>query len=446
MSSLIARLAKAKSRLFGTAPQEIAVPFELACDCGHRVTGIRRTSYQLATCSACQNSVYVLPVNVYPTNRRVKSDVIDGPLVAKVGTVVRDLVMGDTPTTETTTAVTRPAASTKPSVPAYATESPGDSTPPGRKRRRQDAYKREASPSAGQPTVAIAASVAAVAPRATPVAPKSIATRLRRIFSPTRLLALAGIAVLVSTGWWTLHQRQMDQARKNWRTEMDRAEDALKQRDLVMLQDSLIAAVKAAHTLRRTDTDVRIAESLLQQTEAVRKLSSLDLVTLIGASIQDDGRLNDAKATDVCNSLIGQYMVFESGIRIGGLDAQSNEGTSRLDIPLVVHDQAIEILVDSRLLIQANHADPSVPLLFTAMISRCDLPSGARSSWRIVLDGPTCSLVTTEFHASQLGLNPRVTPGISAVVERQARLFRSISSASADAPPGDATAGRKDVP
>ena len=434
MSSLFARLAKAKSRLLGTAPQEIAVPFELACDCGHRVTGIRRTSYQLATCSACHNSVYVLPVNVYPATRRVKSDVVDGPLVSKISTVVRELLMGDSPAAEVASTVARPATPSEPSVPAYAAESPADSEPTGRKRRRRDTDGREAA----VPTSDQNSSTGVPGPLVVPLARKSFGTRLRRIFSPTRLLALAGIAVLVSTGWWTMHQRQTEQARKNWRSEMDRAEDALKRRDLVTLYDSLLAAVKAAHTLKRSDTDVRIAESLLQQTEAVQKLSSLDLVSLMAAAVLEDGRtLDSSKANDVCSSLSGQYMVFEAALRPG----EPNQNAARLDFPLVINNQPVRILVDSAILTQYAQANPALPLLFTARLSTCTPPSGPDSEWLIVLDGTTCSLITTEFHAFQLGFGGKMIPDISATVQRQGKFLRTRNVGRSNSPAEDKSAG-----
>lgn len=433
MSSLFARLAKAKSRLLGTAPQEIAVPFELACDCGHRVTGIRRTSYQLATCSACHNNVYVLPVNVYPATRRVKSDVVDGPLVSKVSTVVRDLLMGDSPKAEAASTVVRPATSSKPSVPAYAVESPTDSQPTGRKRRRRDTDGRDVALPASDQNSA----TAVPGPIVLPLPRKSFGTRMRRLFSPTRLLALAGIAVLVSTGWWTVHQRQMEQARKNWRSEMDRAEDALKRRDLVTLYDSLNAAVKAAHTLKRSDTDVRIAESLLQQTEAVQKLSSLDLVSLMAAAVLEDETLDSSKASDVCSSLTGQYMVFEAALRT----AEPNQNAARLDFPLVINNQPVRILVDSVILNQYAQANPALPLFFTARISNCTPPSGPDSGWLIVLDGTTCSLITTDFHAFQLGFDAKVTPDISATVQRQGKFLRSLNAVVSNSPAEDKNAG-----
>ncbi|MEJ7593939.1 MAG: hypothetical protein WKF77_20565 [Planctomycetaceae bacterium] len=102
MTSLKARLNKAKARLFGTATKDIVVPFELPCDCGHRVTGIRRASYQIATCSSCDARVYVLPVNVYPATKRVRSEVLDGSVTSRLSVVVRDLVVGETESTQET--------------------------------------------------------------------------------------------------------------------------------------------------------------------------------------------------------------------------------------------------------------------------------------------------------------------------------------------------------
>ena len=49
MTNLKARLNKARARLFGTVTQDIAVPFNLQCDCGSPINGVRRVSWQIAT-------------------------------------------------------------------------------------------------------------------------------------------------------------------------------------------------------------------------------------------------------------------------------------------------------------------------------------------------------------------------------------------------------------
>lgn len=413
MSNLIARLAKAKSRLFGTAAKEIPVPFDLPCDCGHRVAGIRRPTYQLAICSECSEALYVLPVNVYPTNRRVRSEVIEGPLVAKVGTVVRDLLGGDK---------TADDASSKPSSAAASAESDssGKAAPTGRKvkrkRRRSKAEPDDVTPPAATITVIDGEAVVQL-PRL------SLGTRLRRSVTPTRVLAIAGLTILLSTGWWMMRQRKMDQARKEWRSEMDRAEEALGKRDLRTLGESLTAAIKAARQLDRSDADVRQAESLLRQTEAVQQLSSLDLVDQLSGATRQDGRLNAEKAAAACSSLADQQVVFEACVK----PAYSASEPARLDFPLVVDGIPVEIHVASPLLVRCSHESPTMPLLFAARIKDGRPPSDAQPYWLINLWPTSCTLITTEFHASQLGFESRSDEAIRETVERQAEFMRSLN-------------------
>ena len=422
MSSLLARLAKAKSQLLGTASKEIPVPFELPCDCGHRVTGIRRATYQLATCSACQGTIYVLPVNVYPTTRRVRSEVVDGPLVSKVGTVVRELIKGDTSPVESDRTEPQSSSAAKTATPAYAQDSPGDRKNPGRKTRSGGkGSAASAVKSAVEDNSESIAAKSAIVPLVV-VPRRSIAYRLKRLFSPTRLLAFAGIAVLLTTGWWTIHQRQQEQARKSWRTEMDRAGEALKKRDLATLHESLTDALKAARTLRRQDADVRNAASMLAQTEAVLKLSAVDLVSLFSSAVQKDGSINISKAEAASGMLRGQLLVFESAVRLTG---DSNDW-SRLDVPLVVDKIPLDIRVQSPLLVKASAAMPGVPLLFVARIEECRAPADDSRVWSMLLESSSCALITTEFHANQLGFDSSMLPTVRATVARQDEFVRTL--------------------
>jgi hypothetical protein len=256
---------------------------------------------------------------------------------------------------------------------------------------------------------------------------RSIAYRLKRLFSPTRLLALAGISVLITTGWWTIHQRQQEQARKSWRTEMDRAGEALKKRDLATLHESLTDALKAAGTLRRQDADVRNAQSLLMQTDAVLKLSADDLVSLLSNVVQKDGSINVSKAQAASSILSGQLLVFESAVRSTG---DSNEW-SRLDVPLVVDNIPLDIRVQSPLLVKASAAMPGVPLLFIARIEECRAPADDSRVWSMVLESSSCALITTEFHANQLGFDSSMLPTVRATVARQDEFVRTLDLQSA---------------
>ncbi|MFO1003248.1 MAG: hypothetical protein U0936_23180 [Planctomycetaceae bacterium] len=441
MSSLLTKLAKAKSRLFGSAPEAIPVPFEVPCDCGHRVTGIRRTSYQIAVCSACQSSIFVLPVNVYPTTKRIRSEVVDGPVLERVGTVVRDLVRGDDPPEADESQEPRSVRKPQESVGLRDYGAAVDLKPKGRKSKRS--FDEEGSRSGGGAEVNAQEPVAAIP--LVQVPRPSFATRMRRVFSPTRLLALAGCIILCSTGFWTIHQRKLEQARKVWRLEMDRAETALKQKDLSALSESLILAVKAAKTLSRTDEDARVAESLLRQTESVQQLTSIDLVSQFSNAIRNDGSLDVAKAGNVAEGLKGQRFVFEMVLK------RRMTGTFefQLDFPLIIHDIPIDVFVSSSVLSSCvvDGSEPNV--LFTACVRECRAPSPANRRWEIVLDGASCTLVTTEFHAEQLGFDLKASTTLQAVLDNQSKIVRSVHDSVIDSTlpaEGGEKAGKEAIP
>ncbi len=416
--SLLARLSKAKSQLFGTATKNVAVPFEVPCDCGHRVTGIRRTSYQIAECSDCQASIYVLPVNVYPTNRRIRSDVVDGPALDRVSTVVRELVKGDS--------VIDPSANKEPlrsratAADDGATELKDYGTSEKPKKVSKGRKSRGSNPADPYPADTEVKVTAEPDVPVVQVPRISMAVRLRRLFSPTRVLAVAGVAILVSTGWWNVHQRQMQQARKVWRAEMDRAEDALKKRDLTTLGEALSTAVKAAITLNRSDADFQVADSLLRQTQAVQRLSSLDLVGQFSEMFADNGTFNESKATSSSIGLAGQCMVFEAVVR----PSAANSEMLNLDFPLIVDGIPVDIRVASPLLRQCASKKPQTPLLFAAVIADCRPPSQNQRSWLITLEPDSCALITTDFHAEQFGFDVTQTPELKKIIEQQAAVIR----------------------
>ena len=41
-------------------------------------------------------------------------------------------------------------------------------------------------------------------------------------------------------------------------------------------------------------------------------------------------------------------------------------------------------------------------------------------------DGISCTLVTTEFHAEQLGFDPRNSTSLQSILESQAKIVRSV--------------------
>ena len=424
MTSLKVRLHKAKARLFGSAAKDIAVPFELPCDCGHRVTGIRRATCQIATCTACDARIYVLPVNVYPATKRVRSEVLDGSFGSRLSVIVRDLVVGEHESTAelqscaTQTATPGPRRSGPPAVSAASpTENEGsDGEEALGKRSRKSNTRIRISPAAA----ALAVEEILVEEPVVRVHRPSLSVVMRRVFTPFRLLMLSAAVLVALTGWWIVTQRRMEDARKTWRREMDVAEQALEDKDLVALHESLAKAMVAAHTLQRDDAESRRAGSLLLQTQAVQNLSSTDLVSMLSGCVSDDGVFNTAKATAAAELLIGKWFVFECSLL-------RSENGLMADMPLIVNSVPVTITISSDSLQRASTAMPQSPLMFVASVESCRVVD-SRPEFQIRLSRNSSTLITTQYHAAQMGFTAANSPGLDALLERQAEFLKTASA------------------
>jgi hypothetical protein len=240
---------------------------------------------------------------------------------------------------------------------------------------------------------------------------------LRRIFTPFRLLMLSAAVLIAVTGWWIVDPRRMDDARKTWRREMDMAEQALEARELVALHNSLSKAVAAATTLQRDDTDSRRAVSLFLQTQAVQDLSSTDLISILADCVSDDGKLSAEKVAVAADSLNGNWFAFECSLR------HSPSGLTA-DFPLVVNSVPVTISIASELLQRASTALPQSPLMFVTSIESCNVIDGG-TALHVQLNGMSSTLITTRFHAAQLGFTADNSHGLNALLARQAEFVKS---------------------
>ena len=406
MGGLGTRLLRARAKLFGSAAKEIPVPFEVPCRCGSRVAGIRRLQYQIAVCSACGTSVFILPVNVYPATKRIHSEVPDAALSARATAAMRELAGLDASP-----------------VPELSSQPRPDST--GKSARRQVGSQKRvpASPTGAEtpdrnarPTAETGAPDSAVEQQASiSVAPRiPFKVRLRRTFSPFRLLVASSVILLMVTAVWMVQRQQLETARKTWRREMDLAQQALTDQNSEAFRTSLEKAVDAARKLRRTDSEARTAASLLDQCRAINQLSAYDPLEAITAAFSkaadapmDLNRLN--------LELQGVYLVFESPL----IPDSDNADNLRLELPLMIQSRSIRLHVSSPLLTPLFRNNPATPVLFLAKIQSCR--GGAADGRGIVieLDGSSVTLLTSEFLAGQAGYDSRQIPELAACLQRQ---------------------------
>ena len=391
MSGLGGRILRAKAKLFGTAAKEIPVPFEVYCECGGRAAGIRRASYQAADCSDCGRMMYVLPVNPYPATRRISSEVAAGGLAGRAAAAVRELA-GET---------SAGAAGGGESAGERAGErgERSGTVKAGRRRTAAASAATQASSSAAEPAAAAVSAAAQSVPQqaaqVVPVLPRvSLAVRLRRIFSPVRLLVTASLLLLSLTVWWMVQQRRQDVARRVWRQQQDAVEQALQAGDLPQLTASLERVVEAAGILGRRDSEALRAESLLRQCQAVNQLSQLDLVSSL-QQLADGNRLTDERMTAEVRGLV---FVFEAGLK----PLADHGGVLELDLPLQAGARRVRILTEAQTLRQLHSAASQRPVLFAAALQagRVDQSDG---SLQLRLDDSSVVVLTQAVTAAAAG-------------------------------------------
>ena len=92
MLTFLGKIRHLWKRLKGGADAVVSTPFQLTCECGATVRGVRRSTWIESECPSCCHSVFVLPANVYPATRLVPSTVVGGSfperLKARGGRVV----------------------------------------------------------------------------------------------------------------------------------------------------------------------------------------------------------------------------------------------------------------------------------------------------------------------------------------------------------------------
>lgn len=394
MSGLGGRILRAKAKLFGTAAKEIPVPFEVYCECGGRAAGIRRASYQAADCSDCGRMMYVLPVNPYPATRRISSEVAAGGLAGRAAAAVRELA-GET---SAGAAAGGESAGERAGERGEQGERSG-TVKAGRRRTAASSAAAQASSSAAEPAAAAVSAAAQSVPQqaaqVVPVLPRvSLAVRLRRIFSPVRLLVTASLLLLSLTVWWMVQQRRQDVARRVWRQQQDAVEQALQAGDLPQLTASLERVVEAAGILGRRDSEALRAESLLRQCQAVNQLSQLDLVSSL-QQLADGNRLTDERMTAEVRGLV---FVFEAGLK----PLADHGGVLELDLPLQAGAWRVRILTEAQTLRQLHSAASQRPVLFAAALQagRVDQSDG---SLQLLLDDSSVVVLTQAVTAAAAG-------------------------------------------
>lgn len=374
MAGTFKKLKRIKARLQGGADAAVAVPYELKCECGTIVTGMRRKSWIESECPECCQTLFVLAANTYPATKSVPSEVLGGTMTDRLKTVVQELFPKKSSTT---------------------------------KKKSKSRSKTDD-----------AVEVEAVAkPRRKLSLPRiDILGFLKRTFSPFRLLMMAMTIVVGFTIYWMTYQNTVENARQTWLKSPEEIERLLEDREMIDLQQALESAVQAADVLQRNDPESRRVRNLLEETVGINTIASGDLLNGFHQAYDDDDLLVDDAMEQVESVCRSGTFVFDSYL-------QAKPGLSDVylvDFPATPGRHPVEIIIPLPAVNEFHEMFPDGRAVFAGRIDRVVPPTAKTfEPWTLNVKASSFVLMTSLPHCEHVGLTAEDDETLTAVLKRQ---------------------------
>jgi|GEM_PF-2337255 hypothetical protein len=331
--------------------EEEPQPFEVLCDCGQILSGVRRRRHQTVGCSACGAVVFVLPADVYPPLKPTR----------KSGKKKKRQQESPTPTARS------------------------------RQMAKQDQI-------AVEPIFDDEDDISSVQKEAiaTPAAFPTTKPRQKRI-TAFRIVMLLTVVIISLTIWWGLHARSLDTAAQVVQSERKAANAALQQGDIAKAAEHFGEACRALEVLGRDDESSRKTCQLAKETNAAANLTAQPLViivedaheTLSAAHSKDDRADAELHALDL---YAGQWIVMETNVTPVGGDGSSVRWV--LDFPFTVGTTAVEIDADLPLFETLRSQNAPKRVLFAAQLAGCHIRKKPRPTLVVEFNPETAFLWT----------------------------------------------------
>lgn len=370
MSAPVSKITRLSARLRGTAAEEIPAPFEVRCDCGCMVHGVRTATWQQMSCPECRTTLFLLPTNVYPSTESVQSDVIGGSFVNRLRVVIGEMV----PRRRTSQ-----AASNGTTVPTQEKPASRGTRVPSPRRL---------------PKITL--------PSLNPV------QLARRIFTPIRLLALGTLLLIGGTSYWMHYQGQLEEAQTAWHQSTDALPGLLAGDDFETLQATLVTANAAGSLLGQEGPEWRILQNLLLETQAVNSVSYETLTSMLSELIRLKPH-EDFKMDALQSALLNRTFVVDGYVDPAG----TGSGDYMLDIPTMSASQPVVVSLHMPALSEYLDGLEVNRLIFAFRLD--DMQSTTDSlkrGWNLRVAPESFVLFTSEQHCQRLGLSPESDPSL----------------------------------
>jgi hypothetical protein len=365
-------LAKATEALRRTPVAE-PEPYEVACVCAHRISGMRTRAFQVVRCNRCGNYVFVLPRDVYPQPKPKKR-----------------------------------------AAPKGASGIRGESTPPPASPGAAPAASSRRSVVAGSAEVA-----AKAAPAASPASARAVSTspdsaseiRIEAIelksrgslFTPVRVVACAIFGVVVLTGYLVWQSQRKEKAALTLREHLDAGDAAFRALKFNEAAAEYQQAAQAVDILGRDDVESRLVRQKAKELNAIAHLSRLSLYDLC-----EEARLAVAEGETKWNERFDRNH-RDSWVIVEG-DVVTDAGPDGTQQPLIRYPFPIRdgapVILDARLKAlepRSAVAGPQRVIFAGQLVSFAE--EGAKSkAWVLRLKDATAFLWTGDETYRALGL------------------------------------------
>lgn len=378
MNKTIAKFRRIQDRLAGKKSHSVEVSYEIECDCGEVVKGIRRNSWIESECSACGEAVFVLPVNVYPSTKSVPSEILGGTFRERLGVVSKELL---------------------------------------RRSKREEDVESEPGSSAGA-----GKTKGSVPEKAKWKLPKFRLPRIDlkrliiRTFSPFRLLMMAVIATAGIAGWLMISQQQFDQAQKDWLESTTAIAERLDDGKLAGILPEIERAIEAGGILEKADAEFRRLQNLQKETEGFEALSPTGLVDIFHLAYNDENRLKPDAASRVKEGCAAGWFLIDANV----IKTTSDEDKWLIDFPVTPGLHPVSVVLPQEALSSLLHDVSTGRIVFAAQLSVRAVPENDEDGqWVLLTDAASFAVLTHSAYASAAGFDVDEDPELQQVIESQ---------------------------
>lgn len=322
-----------------------AEEFEILCGCGQTLDGKRRALYQRVLCKECGESIFVLPLNVYPTT----------------------------------------------------------ATPSGRKSKRRK-KRSQGDESEQRPNLVSLLVGGAVQRGKSGIEASKSATvgAARKVLTPFRLVLIVILLAISATGYSVWHRGMVEEARETLRAAMVDAQAALDSGNFYDAARHYAVAAEALDRIGRDDAESRTIRQLSRETEAVRHLADGSFFDMLTAA--ERAETPEDWAEDFKVAYRDKWLIFMPADVVRSAGRERNFDYS-VDCPVLVGTRSVRfdgaLTIFEQLDFKQDEAEDDVPVdprrsvVFAAQVVDCRLSIDETESWVVTLRPESAFLWST---------------------------------------------------